>query len=191
MHGLVRELALQVYKNICNIFKLGNLLHITQEVGRNVFHIVSSQTTSCIAWMQYMYDCFLRTLCHTAILDGEGTIMKMSTKCNRCYLFQTMSELSAWLACCHTDWLCTRWAGVSNFAPPVHKTIYSDCFIWFEKAFLTCPMDLVSNRISLICIFVQVSPASYEEQRYMTHWWEVGGSLALSPCKVWPWLIRF
>ena len=32
MHGLVRELALQVYKSICNnIFKLGNLLHSTRE----------------------------------------------------------------------------------------------------------------------------------------------------------------
>ena len=42
--------------------------------------------------------------------------------------------------------------------------IYSDRFIWYEKAFLTCPMDLVSNRKSVICIFVQVSPASYEGQ---------------------------
>ena len=33
MHGLVRELALQVYKTICNnIFKLGKLLHSTREV---------------------------------------------------------------------------------------------------------------------------------------------------------------
>ena len=33
MHGLVRELALQVYKTICNnIFKLGNLLHSMREV---------------------------------------------------------------------------------------------------------------------------------------------------------------
>ena len=35
MHGLVRELALQVYKTICNntcIFKPGNLLHSTREV---------------------------------------------------------------------------------------------------------------------------------------------------------------
>ena len=30
MHGLVRELALQVYKTICNnIFKLGNLLQLS------------------------------------------------------------------------------------------------------------------------------------------------------------------
>ena len=48
------------------------------------------------------------------------------------------------------------------------KTIYSDRFIWYEKAFLTCPMDLVSNRKSVICIFVQVSPASYKGQRYTT-----------------------
>ena len=26
-----------------------------------------------------------------------------------------------------------------------HKTIYSDRFIWYEKAFLTCLMDLVSD----------------------------------------------
>ena len=33
MHGSIRELALQVYKTICNnIFKLGNLLHSTREV---------------------------------------------------------------------------------------------------------------------------------------------------------------
>ena len=181
---------LQVYKNICtNIFKLGNLLRSTQKVGRNFFHIVSSQTTSYSAQMQYMYD-FLHTLFHKAILGGEGTIRKISMQCNRCDLFQTMSELSAWLACCHTDWFCTRWRGVSNLTPPIHKTIYSDCFIWYEKAFLTCPMDLVSNQKSVICIFVQVSPASYEGQRYLTHWWDIGGSLTLSPHKVWPWIIR-
>ena len=103
MHGLVRELALQVYKTICNnIFKLGNLLHSTREVVEYFFHIVSSQTTSYIAQMQYMYDSS-QTLFHKAILGGEWTVMKISTKCNRCDLFQTMSELSAWLACCHTD----------------------------------------------------------------------------------------
>ena len=33
MHGLVRELVLQVYKTICNnVFKFGNLLHSTREV---------------------------------------------------------------------------------------------------------------------------------------------------------------
>ena len=38
MHGLVRELALQVYKTICNnIFKLGNLLHSTREVVEYFF----------------------------------------------------------------------------------------------------------------------------------------------------------
>ena len=73
MRGLVHELELQVYKNICNnIFKLGNLLHSTQEVGGNFFHIVSLQTTSYIAQMQDMYD-FLQALFHTAILCGEGT----------------------------------------------------------------------------------------------------------------------
>ena len=52
MHGLVRELALQVYKTICNnIFKLGNLLHSTGEVVEYFFHIVSSQTKSYIALM--------------------------------------------------------------------------------------------------------------------------------------------
>ena len=100
MHGLVRELALQVYKttSICNrIFK-----HSTREVVEYFFHIVSSQTASYIAHMQYMYDSS-QTLFHTAILGGEWTVMKLSTKCNRCDLFQTMSGLSAWPACCHTD----------------------------------------------------------------------------------------
>ena len=98
MHGLVRELALQVYKTIChNIFKLGNLLHSTREVVEYSF-------TLCpyIAQMQYMYDSS-QTLFHTAILGGEWTVMKINTKCNRCNLFQTMSELFAWPACCHTD----------------------------------------------------------------------------------------
>ena len=67
-----------------NIFKHGNLLHYTQEVA---------QITLYIAQMQYMYD-FLQTLFHTAILGDEGTVMKVSTKYNRCDLFQTMSELS-------------------------------------------------------------------------------------------------
>ena len=36
IHDLVRDVALQVYKNICNdISKLRNLLHSTPEVGRN------------------------------------------------------------------------------------------------------------------------------------------------------------
>ena len=58
------------------------------------FHVVSSQTMLYIAQMQYMYD-FLQTLFHTAILGGEGTVMAVSTKCNQCDLFQTISELSA------------------------------------------------------------------------------------------------
>ena len=59
-----------------------------------LFHIVSLQTKSYVAQMQYMYDC-LQTLFHTPILGGEGTVIKISTKCNQCYIFQTMSELSA------------------------------------------------------------------------------------------------
>ena len=95
MRGLVRELALQVYKTICNnIFKLGNLLHSRREVVEYFFHIVSSQTTSYIAQMQYMYDSS-QTLFHTAMIGGEWAVMKISTKCYLCYLFQTMSELSA------------------------------------------------------------------------------------------------
>ena len=93
MHGLVHELALQVYKTICNnIFKLGNHNIVREKLSK----------TSYIAQMQYMYDSS-QTLFHTAILGGEWTVMKISTKCNRCNLFQTMSELSAWPACCHTD----------------------------------------------------------------------------------------
>ena len=93
MHGLVRELALQVYKTISNnIFKLGKYYTVREKLSK----------TSYIAQMQYMYDSS-QTLFHTAILGGEWTVMKISTKCNRCDLFQTMSELSAWPACCHTD----------------------------------------------------------------------------------------
>ena len=78
-------------KNFNNMFKLGNLLHSTQEVGRIFYHTVSSQTTSYIAaQMRYMYD-FLQTLFNTAILGGEGSVMKVSRKCNPCDLFQTMS----------------------------------------------------------------------------------------------------
>ena len=83
-----------VYKNICNnILKLGNLSYSTQEVVDVFFHIVSSQTRSYMAQMQYMYAS-LQTFFHTAILDGERTLMKISTKCNPCDLSQTMSELS-------------------------------------------------------------------------------------------------
>ena len=129
---------------------------------------MSSQITSYIAQMQYMYDSS-QTLFHTAILGGEWTVMKISTKCNRCDLFQTMSELSAWPACCHTDLILHVLSRCCKFNPSRTQTIYSDGFIWYEKAFLTCPMDLVSNRKSVICIFMQVSPASYEGQRYMTY----------------------
>ena len=101
MHGLVRELALQVYKTICNnIFKLGNLLHSTREVVE-YFFILCSRKQCHTSQMQYMYDSS-QTLFHTAILGGEWTVMKISTKCNRCDLFQALSELSAWPACCHT-----------------------------------------------------------------------------------------
>ena len=94
MHDLVRELVLRVYKNICNnISKLRNLLHSTLEVGRYFISYCVPETMSCIAQMQCMYD-FLQTLFHTAILGGEGTVMKTSTKCNQCGLFQSMSELS-------------------------------------------------------------------------------------------------
>ena len=34
---------------------------------------------------------------------------------------------------------------VSTLALSVHKTIYSGRFIWYEKAFLTCPIHLVSD----------------------------------------------
>ena len=58
------------------------------KLGDILFQVVSPQTMSYIALMQYMYD-FLQTLFHTAILGGEGTVMKISTKCNWCGLFQT------------------------------------------------------------------------------------------------------
>ena len=67
---------------------------VPKKLGDILFHIVSPQTMSYIAQMQYMYD-FLQALFHTAILGGEGTVMKISMKCNRCDLSQTMSELSA------------------------------------------------------------------------------------------------
>ena len=146
------------------------IYYIVREMLSNIFHTVSSQTTSYIAQMQYMYDSS-HTLFHTAILgcewlvgcfgfngplrqyfslcravsqrEGERvdesknvqttppapnasavgpcptviqivgrpgtgslprtiappyhpqTVMKISTKCNWCDLFQTMSELSA------------------------------------------------------------------------------------------------
>ena len=66
---------------------------VPKKLGDTLFHIVFPQTMSYIAQMQYMYD-FLQTLFNTAILGGEGTVMKISTKCNWSGLFQTMSELS-------------------------------------------------------------------------------------------------
>ena len=40
MHDLVRELSLRVYKNICNISEIRNLLHSTQEVGHFISYCV-------------------------------------------------------------------------------------------------------------------------------------------------------
>ena len=62
---------------------------VPKKLSDILFHIASPQTMSYIAHMQFLYD-FLQTLLHTAILGGEGTAMKISTKCNRCDLFQTM-----------------------------------------------------------------------------------------------------
>ena len=70
------------------------IYYIVREKLSNIYYIVSSQRTSYIAQMQYMYNS-LQTLFHTAILGGEWTVMKISAKCNRYNLFQTMSELSA------------------------------------------------------------------------------------------------
>ena len=102
MHGLVRELALQVYKTICNnIFKLGNLLHSMREAVEYFFILCPGKqrhtSHRCSTCMTPRRRCFTRPL------GGEWTVMKISTKCNLCDLFQTMSELSAWPACCHTD----------------------------------------------------------------------------------------
>ena len=73
MHGLVHELALQVYVNI--------FLEIYHVVPKKLveffftYRIVSSQTRSYMAQKQYMYD-ILQILFHMAILGGEGTAMK-------------------------------------------------------------------------------------------------------------------
>ena len=48
---------------------------VPKKLGDILFHIVSPQTMSYIAQMQYMYD-FSQALFHTAILGGEGTVMK-------------------------------------------------------------------------------------------------------------------
>ena len=66
---------------------------VPKKLGDILFHIVSPQTMSYIAQMQCMCG-FLQTLFHTVILGGEGTVMKISTKCNRCGLFKSMSEFS-------------------------------------------------------------------------------------------------
>ena len=49
----------------------------------------------CSTCMISYRNCFTR----------PSSVMKISTKCNRCDQVQTMSEVSAWLACCHTDWI--------------------------------------------------------------------------------------
>ena len=96
MHVLLRELALQVYKIFAIMFLNFEICSIVpKKLGDISFHVASPQTMSYIAQMKYMYMYdFLQTLFHTAILGGEGTVMKISTKCNRCGLLQTMSELS-------------------------------------------------------------------------------------------------
>ena len=66
---------------------------VPKKLGDILFHIMSPQTTSYIAQMQYMYD-FLQTLFLMAILGGEETVMKINMKCNWCVMFQTISELS-------------------------------------------------------------------------------------------------
>ena len=86
MHGLVRELALQVYKTICNnIFKLGNLLHSTREVVEYFFILCSRKQRHTSHRCSTCNSS--QTLFHAAILGGEWTVMKISTKCNRCDLF--------------------------------------------------------------------------------------------------------
>ena len=67
-----------------------------KKLGDILFHIVSPQTMSYIAQIQYIYD-FLQTLFYMAILGGDGTVMKISKKCNRCGLFQTISGLVNWM----------------------------------------------------------------------------------------------
>ena len=73
MQDLVHEFALQVYKIFAIIFLNFEMYCIvTKKLGDILFHIVSPQTMSYIAQMQYMYD-FLQTLFHTAIHGGKGT----------------------------------------------------------------------------------------------------------------------
>ena len=65
MHGLVHELALQVYKIICNnIFKLGNLLPSTQEVGEYFFILCPRKqrhtSHGCTTCMNTRRRCFTR-----------------------------------------------------------------------------------------------------------------------------------
>ena len=63
------------------------IYYIVREKLSNIFSYCVLAKTSYIAQMQYMYDSS-QTLFHTAILGGEWTVMKISTKCNRCDLFQ-------------------------------------------------------------------------------------------------------
>ena len=46
MHGLVRELALQVYKTICTTILNLEIYYIVREKLSYIFHIVPSQATS-------------------------------------------------------------------------------------------------------------------------------------------------
>ena len=89
MHGctrLVCELACRSTKIFAIIFiNLEIYYTVPKKLVDFFFHIVSLQTASYVPQMQYMYDC-LQTLFHTAILGGEGTVMKISTKCNRCHV---------------------------------------------------------------------------------------------------------
>ena len=65
MHGLVPELALQVYKTIGNnIFKLGHLLHSTREVVEYFFILCSRKqrhtSHGCSTRMTPRRRCFTR-----------------------------------------------------------------------------------------------------------------------------------
>ena len=74
MHGLVCKLALQSTKLFAIIYLNLEIYYIVREKLSNI--------TSYIAQTQYMYDSS-QTLFHTAILGGEWTVMKISTRCNR------------------------------------------------------------------------------------------------------------
>ena len=155
----VRKLALQVYKNICNnIFNFGNLFHSAQEVGRIFFSYcvlennVIRRTDAVHVWpfadvVSYGHPLWWR--------DCNENKLSVRYILNRVRIIWMTSLLSQWLIL-HALSRCFKFNS---------SRTHSDHFIWYEKAFLTCPMGLVSNRKSVICIFVQVSPASYEGQK--------------------------